>query len=298
MHLYPIRYDPGMAHAKTLIAEDDWMQISLLSSTIMLADEHWHYNGVQDTYWRFYVNSRPTGLVRGSGWSHALEPGLIHLVPPWLRFDCRCTGLTEHFFAHFDLVGLPGSVVRTVFPRPVAVRPSPGLALELAQVRTGMAEARWPGTVLLLRLKGLIGSAVAAAIAALPPHHLAQFETAARGRQAIAPALMLIDFGIQIARTNAALARACGMGETRFVRAFRASMGQTPAQYLIERRISWAAERLRLGDEPLETIAQQAGFPDRFYFTRMFTRRMGTPPARYRRQELARQHDAQGRMDG
>jgi len=34
---------------------------------------------------------------------------------------------------------------------------------------------------------------------------------------------------------------------------------------------------------PLKKIAEDSGFKNRFYFSRMFTRIMGTPPAAYRK---------------
>ena len=35
-------------------------------------------------------------------------------------------------------------------------------------------------------------------------------------------------------------------------------------------------------NEPIEAVAAGCGFPDRFYFTRAFGRRMGVPPAAFR----------------
>ena len=63
----------------------------------------------------------------------------------------------------------------------------------------------------------------------------------------------------------------------------RLQIGQTPAQYVLERRITFAAERLSFSEDSIERIAEVCGFPDRFYFSRMFVRRMGQPPAAYRR---------------
>jgi transcriptional regulator GlxA family with amidase domain len=81
----------------------------------------------------------------------------------------------------------------------------------------------------------------------------------------------------------AALAAAAGQGVDAFHRAFRAGSGQTPAQFLIERRVARAAGLLTGGDMPLAGIARACGFPNRHYLTRMFTRRMGASPAAYRR---------------
>ena len=52
---------------------------------------------------------------------------------------------------------------------------------------------------------------------------------------------------------------------------------------MAERRVAWAARRLAFGDESIDAIALGAGFANRNYFTRVFTRHLGVPPAAYRR---------------
>lgn len=68
-----------------------------------------------------------------------------------------------------------------------------------------------------------------------------------------------------------------------FGRVFRAYLGHTPAQYVLERRIAAATQELAFTGASLEQIAERLGFANRFHLTRMFTRRMGVPPAAYRR---------------
>jgi transcriptional regulator GlxA family with amidase domain len=99
----------------------------------------------------------------------------------------------------------------------------------------------------------------------------------------VGPALAYIDANLADDLPNALLARRCGFSIDHFVRLFRARLNQTPAQYVLERRLNRAAERLVFSDDSIDGIASDCGFPDRFYFTRMFRRRMGLPPAAYRR---------------
>ena len=82
---------------------------------------------------------------------------------------------------------------------------------------------------------------------------------------------------------NASLARIAHLSKSAFIREFRQATGQTPARYSTERRIAAAAEQLAHSDATIDEIADRFGFPDRFYFTRVFTRLMGVPPARYRK---------------
>ncbi|MDW8343295.1 MAG: AraC family transcriptional regulator [Verrucomicrobiae bacterium] len=84
--------------------------------------------------------------------------------------------------------------------------------------------------------------------------------------------------------TNAYLATLCHCSEDHFIRLFRRTLGQPPAQYILERRIAAATQRLAFGDESIEQIAETLGFANRYHFTRMFTRCIGVGPATYRQQ--------------
>ncbi|WP_223637185.1 helix-turn-helix domain-containing protein [Corallococcus sp. EGB] len=79
------------------------------------------------------------------------------------------------------------------------------------------------------------------------------------------------------------LAKAAGMCRYSFLRAFRASMGESPYQYLQGYRLERAAEQLRGGKAAsvLET-ALECGFTDPGRFARAFRARFGCVPREYR----------------
>lgn len=73
-----------------------------------------------------------------------------------------------------------------------------------------------------------------------------------------------------------------GLSPVHFRRLFRQEFGAPGQQYLLRARIDFAARMLRLGRQPVKEVAGACGISDVFYFTRLFSRRMGTSPARYR----------------
>lgn len=81
----------------------------------------------------------------------------------------------------------------------------------------------------------------------------------------------------------AALARDAGMSRYHFLRTFRRLVGTTPHQYVLQRRMSRAATRIRTTNAPLSDIALESGFSDLSTFIRRFRAVMGTNPGSYRR---------------
>ncbi|MFR6333121.1 MAG: helix-turn-helix domain-containing protein [Eisenbergiella sp.] len=49
-------------------------------------------------------------------------------------------------------------------------------------------------------------------------------------------------------------------------------------------RIRKAQEYLRTTNDSIETIAERVGYPDYFYFTKVYKKATGISPAAYRRQ--------------
>jgi AraC family transcriptional regulator len=78
------------------------------------------------------------------------------------------------------------------------------------------------------------------------------------------------------------LAVDAGLGVRQFCRAFRASTGTSPHQYVLRQRVE-RARRLIATGRPLAEVALQCGFADQTQLTRVFRRHFGLPPALYRR---------------
>ena len=78
------------------------------------------------------------------------------------------------------------------------------------------------------------------------------------------------------------LAELARVSERHFCRAFRASMGCSPHQYLLRQRVERAKSLIATSEMALCDIAQAAGFADQSKLTRTFRKQMGVTPADYR----------------
>jgi transcriptional regulator GlxA family with amidase domain len=67
-----------------------------------------------------------------------------------------------------------------------------------------------------------------------------------------------------------------------FGRLFRRFTGTTPAAYVETARMDRARHLLAHTDRPIKDIAVTVGYPDHHHFSRVFARRYGKPPGRWR----------------
>jgi AraC-like DNA-binding protein len=78
------------------------------------------------------------------------------------------------------------------------------------------------------------------------------------------------------------LAAEAGYAANYFSGEFSRTYGLSPVEYLRERRIFKAQDLLRSGDLPIKDIAAQVGFDDPYYFSKVFSKRVGLSPTGYR----------------
>jgi AraC-like DNA-binding protein len=74
-----------------------------------------------------------------------------------------------------------------------------------------------------------------------------------------------------------------GLSRAAFSRRFTALVGKPPLGYLTWWRMTLAARLLRDSDQPLQTVAQRAGYASEFAFAKAFKREHGVAPGQYRR---------------
>ncbi|MBR1220647.1 helix-turn-helix transcriptional regulator [Bradyrhizobium sp. U87765 SZCCT0131] len=79
------------------------------------------------------------------------------------------------------------------------------------------------------------------------------------------------------------LSRECGISASYFARAFRATLGMTPHQWITRRRIERAKSLMAQSVESLAEIAVMCGFVDQSHLGRHFLRLEGVSPAQWRR---------------
>lgn len=78
------------------------------------------------------------------------------------------------------------------------------------------------------------------------------------------------------------LAREAGVHPVHLARVFRRVERRTPGEYLQQLQVRAACEMLRDQDWPLAGIAAECGFADQSHMTRVFRRRAGMTPGRFR----------------
>ncbi|MCZ7648761.1 MAG: AraC family transcriptional regulator [Planctomycetota bacterium] len=257
--------------------------VRLLTSRLLAAGPGWNGLSLRSSFWRLYVNNRSGAGVRVNGKAHPLTPGKVHLVPAWVACQTWLTRKVDHFYMHFDFVGLPAPLVQDLFPEPRALPLDAGGRMLVEDWTADLRPPERRELPAACRALALLHWTVARLMAGLSPDAQRRVSHYYAGSAAVLPALEHIERNLAGPLENPELAARCHLSVDHFIRLFRRFTGQSPAQYVIDARVKRAAQELFFSEDSIETVAARTGFRDRFYFTRVFARRMGLAPAAYRR---------------
>lgn len=77
------------------------------------------------------------------------------------------------------------------------------------------------------------------------------------------------------------LARSSGVSASRFYQAFRSYTGLSPLKYVIKLRLDASLRMLSGTFASIVDVAHSVGYPDEYYFSRLFKKQMGMAPTEY-----------------
>ena len=236
----------------------------------------WNHEGVDSPFWRFYHNATPGCFIRHGGLEISLNKDCVVLIPANAVFDCCGPVTASHFWIHFTVTG-PG---RADMESPV-VLPVDGVFRSLLADAT----ARHGSEPCDMRDQRLYHTSAALLHVAFSR---VEVELARRLPEPLIALLAAIHNAPNGDFSNMLLAQRMGMGVEKFIRWFREQTGQTPAAYVAAARVRLAKEALALSDKTIDQIAVAHGFPNRHYFSRVFTRQVGCGPAEFRARQRVR----------
>ena len=266
-----VEYDPlGVQPGRT--------GITLHEAGYLPANDCWNFPAVFSPFWRFYYNSaRGHSMIFGER-TVKLTPAHVAIIPPHSLFHCLGSNPVPTFWLAFSFTRKPAHEQNI----PILLPPRDTELCLIRDLRELiLADSSWEPTDAIYRnslaLLQVVLSRPELGWQPPVPEHLE------RVRQQIESSLTL-----KLAAPM--LARRAGLSIAGFNRGFRRHFGTTPATYVTQMRVREAARLLLETDKTIEMIAEETGFPNRAYFSRVFKRMTEEAPAGFRRK-----HRLQGR---
>lgn len=228
----------------------------------------WNLQQLVDPYWRLYLPVEGRAVVSCEGGETVLEPGSLYLIPPRTVISSHNPEPFAKWYVHFvlgrtDLLSVPGVYRQPVDP-----------------TAQGFLDS----------LEGAGGDSYNWEPAALVVHALGRLPARAWTDQRLDPrvvrAMQFLESNLSRRLSAEDAARAAGVSVRNLNHLFRTQLRLAPMSVLLSYRLDRACQLLRHTDQSIEQVAENCGFPNRYYFSRMLKQHRGVSPAAYRKGQL------------
>jgi len=261
--------------------------------------KNWKHTRLSYPFWRLYYNFNE-GAYALFREKISLGPDKILLIPPFTPFstdiedndDSRDYGLEGgwikssiieqenmqkgyilHFFLHFN-IGYPLDEVSQDIYSFTPENDELDIIKEIAdRLKSGATSFNLTETILMQKL-------IISLLVRLPGEVWNTSKSDAR----IQKVIQYINRNFHHNITNEKMASIAGMAVNSFARLFKIQTGFSPVSYLTKIRIENATNLLYHTNKNIAKIAEESGYSDRYYFSKIFKREMKMSPAAYRKQ--------------
>ena len=258
----------------------------------------WNFKDIVSPFTRIYYVTEGTATVTIGDTEHQLSPGNMYIIPAFTRHSDSCGSRFCHYYVHVYEEGAGADSLIDKYDFPFGIKGEPldaalfrslcdhnaSMALKAPDPRIYDNKTSLIDCVRLNRQRpvwdrlesmGIICRMLGRFMKEAVPKYDSKD---ARIREAID----LIGADTSVAPRIDTLARAVRMTSDHFIRLFKKEMGCTPAQFIIERKMTQAM--LLLSAEPMMTkeVAYTLGYDNLSYFSRLFKRHTGLTPGAYR----------------
>ncbi|MDI1248046.1 MAG: AraC family transcriptional regulator [Lacunisphaera sp.] len=223
--------------------------------------------------WRLWWNSNSGASVVWRGARTELGPRRFVLVAPETPFAVQLRRpIGRHLFIHFSLAAARWKMTDAILGIGTC-GPTHGLVQALLAKLSPDPE--------IAIAEPLLGVALASAVLSkVETSHWEKPPADTRVRNVIAA----LERDLGTVWSNGRMARVAALSPGGFIRLFRQEVGTSPQGYLLRERLNRARTLLLQTELSIEDVTERCGFCDRSYFSTVFRREIGVPPAAFRAQ--------------
>ncbi len=269
---------------KSMNSITDSIKINILNGALTACDKSWANAGrsiITDSFNRMYWVKSGAGYVEHHGRTFHLIPGNLYLIPSDSPGRYWCPGKMNLCWCHFTASVLANAELFGFFKCEYEMK--------MAAQRKTLTDCMWD-VILKSFNSGNISDLTAGGGALrmlmsffLETVNAGELEKGREVFEKFSPAFRYIEENISKEIKIPELARTVNLQENYFTNLFTKHFRTSPVRYVNLQKIKHAQMLMYGCSLSLKEIAQQSGFSNEFYFSRVFRKITGTPPGEFHR---------------
>ena len=221
-------------------------------------------------FWRYWCNNSSGMTIYHNDKEYPLLPNQAYIVPPGTKVKTSTTStVSEHFFIHFVLENSSVIAKQGIY-KSTAHLMNRALTEKL-KIDENISITDSYSTIFQ------ITSIISEGLSAIPD----ELWGGLSNDSALSNVLHFMNVNYDKKINNEILAKIACLAKNSFVRKFTQKMGVSPNKHLEQIRLAKAKIALLYSRKPIDVIAEESGFNDRYYFTTRFKKNFDITPAKY-----------------
>jgi AraC-like DNA-binding protein len=282
----------------------------LLNVDYVKLGSKWNFKNVISPYYRLYYIDDGEGIISGPNSSVKLCPGYLYLIPSFTHCNLRCDDSLGQYFVQFfeestDGISLFANCREifqtkadfsdiTNFKRLIAINPGRGLNRSNDPV-VYEKDIYYREFIELNNLQSIAVQYETQGIIFQLISRFLKPEIFQRAKQETRPPVVLDAMEYIQRRLGeplkvSQLADRAGLSTDYFSKIFHLCTGQSPINYILQKKIERAQYLITTTQKQQGEIAELTGFENVQYFSRVFKRVTGLTPGAYRNQNMILNH--------
>ncbi len=258
----------------------------------------WNYRNVCSPFTRLYYVTKGSAALILNGVEHTLTPGHMYMVPALTPHSNINTGVFDHYYIHILEELPPGENLFERYDLPVEIEgsrddlrlferlwkrnadmrlshPNPSVYDNRHSLMECVRQSRERSLHERLFSAGALLQLLSRFVERATPKY--EFSDSR-----VRSALDFINDHYKEEFSIDEVAEIACLSTDHFIRLFRAEVGISPRQYVINLRLSRAKVLFSTESMPISEVAMEVGYTDPSYFTRLFRRHTSFTPQQYR----------------
>jgi AraC-like DNA-binding protein len=233
---------------------------------------------------QFIAVTRPSYRARLNGSEFDVPPGHLLVISPGDIHEDILSPSVFYFTLNYSIHRDTGGGVQSIFHKATTQRVFP-LTEAMRSLLQNMYDDARRGDALSHRIFSLRGAEFFWHFIRTCPSNvlLPSLSLSTRNQAFVRRLKALFERSVNKPLTVADMANEMKMSESSFAHHATALLGSSPVKAFINFRLERSADLILQTTRPVKTIAEVFGFPNQFYYSRIFRARFGESPREYRK---------------
>lgn len=233
-------------------------------------DKDWKSQPTKSSFTRIYMMLDGEAVIKSSKKKLHMKPGNVYIIPAGMSFSYYCDVFAEKIYMHISVL-LPNNYdIFNDFHDFIVIEKQYN---EIQAINTLINS----GTVLgALKIKTYIYQIISECLAGYNRELHSYSDT-------VSSAVAYIEENLHSGLSVDTIADAVFVSVSKLQKSFKKELGVSIGKYMNDRLMFAAEKAVRAGNLSIKEISDMFGFCDRFYFSRIFKKKYGISPLKYRK---------------